>query len=260
MKTVFHSLLFAALLSSAQLAIQAQSLSFHYLGHSAFLIIFDNGSSILCDYGQPNAYEEYGWSSPVMDIGTYRPTLCTVSHTHADHYDSCRIAACTHRVLCSNDTLEINGIRIIPFAVAENDALQPDNRAYLIEYEGIRVLHLGDCQADILDRERPETARRISQLPQNCDVVLLPIEGRNKLLNQLEQYISILQPETIIPMHYWSEEYKEAFLERMEQVSKTNGTEYRIVRELNSSYSYVPGGERNEVLIISLTPAPYTEK
>ena len=70
-------------------------------------------------------------------------------------------------------TLEINGIRIIPFAVAENDALQPDNRAYLIEYEGIRVLHLGDCQADILDRERPETARRISQLPQNCDVVVI---------------------------------------------------------------------------------------
>ena len=57
-------LLFISLMSPATRA-RESSVQFHYLGHSSFLILFDNGISILTDYGKPNAWVEYGWDSPI---------------------------------------------------------------------------------------------------------------------------------------------------------------------------------------------------
>ncbi len=54
----------------------------YYLGHSSFVLAFDNGVTILIDYGQSRAY---GLDSPIYDVGYCRPTLVTYSHHHKDH-------------------------------------------------------------------------------------------------------------------------------------------------------------------------------
>ena len=83
--------LIAVLLSFQSLtAAQDASVTFHYLGHSSFLIFFDNESSVLTDYGKENAWADYGWDSPIYDIGDFRPDIITYSHYHEDHFDSTR--------------------------------------------------------------------------------------------------------------------------------------------------------------------------
>ena len=62
------------------------------MGHSSFIIQFDNGISILTDYGKYNAWVQWGWDSPIHDIGDFVPDIMTYSHTHhEDHYDVDRI-------------------------------------------------------------------------------------------------------------------------------------------------------------------------
>jgi hypothetical protein len=46
----------------------------HYLGHSAFVLQFNKGVSILTDYGQSRAY---GLDSPIYDVGDFQPTIVT---------------------------------------------------------------------------------------------------------------------------------------------------------------------------------------
>ena len=62
----------------------------HYLGHSSFVLSFDNGVDIVTDYGKENAWLEWGWDSPIHSIGDLIPKVMTYSHTHCDHYDQNR--------------------------------------------------------------------------------------------------------------------------------------------------------------------------
>ena len=59
----------------------------HYLGHSAFVLQFDNGINVVTDYGKENAWVAWGWNSPINDIGDLIPDVMTFSHQHEDHND-----------------------------------------------------------------------------------------------------------------------------------------------------------------------------
>jgi L-ascorbate metabolism protein UlaG (beta-lactamase superfamily) len=54
----------------------------HYLGHASFVLRFENGESILLDYGVSNAY---GLASPVFDLSGAEPSIVAFSHDHPDH-------------------------------------------------------------------------------------------------------------------------------------------------------------------------------
>ena len=69
------------------------SVSIQHLGHSCFYIDFCGEVAVLTDYGKPNAYMEYGWSSLIRDIGDLHPDILTYSHLHEDHYDPVRAKA-----------------------------------------------------------------------------------------------------------------------------------------------------------------------
>ena len=58
------------------------SVTFQYLGHSCFYIDFCGEVAVLTDYGKPDAYKEYGWSSPIRDMGGLHPDILTYSHLH----------------------------------------------------------------------------------------------------------------------------------------------------------------------------------
>jgi len=73
----------------------------HYLGHSAVFFDFNKKVTVLCDYGEENAYLKWGWDSPVYDAGEPGPDIITYSHRHEDHFDENRAS--------HYDAIRING-------------------------------------------------------------------------------------------------------------------------------------------------------
>ena len=118
----------------------------HYLGHASFVLRFGNGVDVLTDYGSPNAWAEWGWDSPIHDVGDLVPDVVTYSHTHhADHCDPDRRPGGIPHILTGLDSLSLAGLEIVPIRTSELSLDDTDNTSYLFSYAGLRILHLGDC-------------------------------------------------------------------------------------------------------------------
>ena len=237
---------------------QNTTIRFFYLGHSSFLIFFDEKTSVLTDYGKANAWIDYGWDSPVNNIGDFIPTVITYSHTHDDHYDSTRIPGDVDYILKSPDTLTVNNLYILPVATSENDIHEKNNTSYLFEYEGIKIMHLGDCQANIINVDSADNKKYIkNNIPADCDVLLMPIEGTSKYIPQAESFINIVQPKIIIPMHYWSEAYKKDFFDYLHN---QKDKKYRIVNLNTSEFVYTYREKTDSIYVININPSEFNNK
>ncbi len=129
---------------------QKNGVKLHYLGHSAVFMDFNKKVTVLCDYGKENAYLEWGWDSPIYDAGEPGPDIISYSHHHEDHYDEKGAEKYQAiRIDGSVDTL-IGKLSINSFESSETDISLYDNYSYLFSIDDIRILHLGDCQADIM--------------------------------------------------------------------------------------------------------------
>jgi L-ascorbate metabolism protein UlaG (beta-lactamase superfamily) len=235
---------------------QNDSVKFYYLGHSSFLILFDNEFSVLADYGKPNAYFEYGWNSPIYDIGDFQPTFVTYSHLHDDHYDSTRVPVHARYVLKNADTLKRNNLTVYPILTSEDNISIFNNHSFFLNYNGIKILHLGDCQANIINIDSIDNENYIkNNIPLDCDVILTPIEGTSKFIPQLEKFIKLIHPKVVIPMHYWSNEYKFDFLNYLEKKNFVDRSKYRIFRNINSIYTYRKSENDDSVSIIDVYPS-----
>lgn len=259
-KFIILSIFFTHLLSKNILAQENEHVvKIHYLGHSAFVLQFDNGINIVTDFGEPNAWLQWGWDSPIHDIGDLIPDVMTYSHTHhEDHYDPERIPEGVEYILTGDDSLNINGIEITPIRVCESDLNNEDNTAFLFIYHEIKILHLGDAQIQIMNIEENDVKNHMLQiLPESLDLLLMTIEGQSKFIPEAELFIDLFQPKRIIPMHYWSGEYKSDFLLYLED-QNNSGKNYQIERingsdfELNQSEIVTP------VKVISLERGPFT--
>ncbi len=230
----------------------------HYLGHASFIISFDNGTSVLTDYGKPNAYLEYGWDSPIHDIGEFTPDIMTFSHFHDDHYDSTRIPAGVEHILKEDKKMTSTGLSISPILTSEKDISVTDNISYLIKYGDLKILHLGDCQANILHIDSTTNREFIEKvIPKNCDVVLLPIESTSMFIPQAAEFIDLIKPGAVIPMHYWSNTYKSGFIDYMQNRNQENKQKYKIVTTNSSVYRFSKQAEDDIIDIIDMNPSAY---
>ena len=223
----------------------------HYLGHSSFVIDFDGKISVLTDYGKPNAYLEYGWDSPISSVGDYIPTIATYSHSHDDHFDSTRLPEGVRYILKNSDSLSIDDLSITPISTKERKSVP--NTSFLFDYKGIKVLHLGDCQENIISIDSVENLKYLEgKIPVSCDIVLVPIEGVSKFIPQVEKFIDFIHPSVIIPMHYWSDEYKSEFLNYVKDKATIEKKKYKVLKFEGSDYSYVKPERADSVLIIDI--------
>jgi L-ascorbate metabolism protein UlaG (beta-lactamase superfamily) len=234
----------------------------HYLGHASFVLQFDNGVNVLTDYGSYNAWVEWGWDSPIHDVGALVPDVMTYSHTHhADHYDESRRPRNVPHVLARGDSLAIKGIEIQPIRTSEGSLDKQDNTSYVFSYRGLRILHLGDCQANIIhitDAENREHIRAI--LPDMCDLVLVPIESQEKFVPQAEAFLDLLRPKRAIPMHYWSEAYRDEFLSYLAAQDGIGDKRYLIERVQGASYVLSSDdADHGAINVICLERAPWLD-
>ena len=191
-----------------------RSVCVHYLGHASFVLRFAE-TIVITDYGEPNAWLEWDWDSPIHDVGDVMPDLVTYSHTHhADHFDAGRLTVTPKRILRDGACAVVGGVDTCAIPMHEQDLDAADTYAYLFTFEGLRVLHLGDCQADLAGMPSPEHRERLGRfLPRNCDLVLVPIESQERHASAAIDLLRLLQPRIAVPMPYWSEDALEGFLE-----------------------------------------------
>lgn len=226
---------------------------FHYLGHSSFMISFGKNVTVLTDYGKPDAFAAYGWSSPISSNGDAIPTIATYSHSHDDHYDSTRVPKEAKYILRDSCKLKSKNLSIETFRTSEKDIKTKDNISFLFRYQDITVLHFGDCQANIFMIDSTPDREYIEKVvPKNCDVVLLPIESTKKFIPQVEKFIRLIHPKVVIPMHYWSTEYKQQFFDYL--INSNSGSLYKIIKISEGDYLYCKNEETDSISIIDISP------
>ena len=225
----------------------------HYLGHSAFVLQFDNGISVLTDYGQSRAY---GLDSPIYDVGDFQPTVITYSHHHPDHDRGTTFH--TDHVLDGLDELALEGITLQPVLTTENT--REDDTSYLITYKGFTILHMGDAQGDISRIDREDVQQHLKEIfPEPVDLLLVPIGWTRNILQEAEATVALLQPRRVIPIHYWSPAEKADFLALIADRNQTAGTTYQVQEIGSAEYDiWIDGAEVTPIQVISLEPAPFS--
>ncbi len=173
-----------------------------WFGQSSFLVTTTSGTNILID---PANFKGYHFPDSVS------ADIVTVSHEHIDHNyvkgvlgspaifrgtdDKCQ-------TFNSIDTT-IRGIRLYSISSYHNPAHTAVNAVFVYEFDGLRMVHLGDIGTVLTD----EQLRAIG----NIDILMIPVGGKytitaaeaDTIVNQLDV------KRLVIPMHYKTEAFPE---------------------------------------------------
>lgn len=136
------------------------------------------------------------------DIGLtpprFRADILLVTHQHPDHNNIETIPEGAF-VIEGPGEYEVKGVAItgIPtFHDAAGGKERGTNTAYLIEMEGIKLLHLGDYgEASI----RPETLQAFGEV----DILFIPVGSVYTIdAETAAEHVNTIEPKIVIPMHY----------------------------------------------------------
>jgi len=123
--------------------------------------------------------------------------IVTLSHSHPGHSYTAAITT-EFKVISGPGEYELKDIFITgisTFHDAEQGSKLGKNTAYLIEFEGLRLCHLGDI-GHLPDAEQMEAFRDI-------DVLLIPVGGITTISGvTAAEIVRHLSPKFAIPMHY----------------------------------------------------------
>lgn len=165
----------------------------HYHGHSEFLVETAAGQRVLFDPFP----KEVGF--PMRRVAA---DAVAVSHHHFDHDYIAKVDGNPIIVDTEGRHSPLPGLSLLG-TPAWHDEEQGKKRGmilcFLLEAEGLKVLHLGDLGA-VPDEE----LKTRLFMP---DILLIPIGGTYTLdAAQAAQTIRVLQPRVVIPMHYRTEQ------------------------------------------------------
>ncbi len=160
-----------------------------HIGHAEFLMEWENGVRLVTD-----PYDE----SCGYPVRTTEADAVLVSHHHRDHDAVSNVTGYARMIDREGETTVHPGIRITALTAA-HDAEQGAERGmtllFLIEAEGLRVVHLGDlgCLPD-------EKQEEILKKP---DVLMIPVGGTYTIdAETAKRTAEILDARIIVPMHY----------------------------------------------------------
>jgi L-ascorbate metabolism protein UlaG (beta-lactamase superfamily) len=157
-----------------------------WYGHSCFRITERNRISIVTD---PYS-DQIGLPAPRL-----KGDVVTISHHEPGHNFIEAVKGDPH-VLEGPGEYEIGGVFItgIPMHFI-SEGIARHNIGYLLEYDNLSVLHLGDL-AHVPDQSIIESMGEVN-------VLLLPVGGGNSLrASEAAEVVALVEPNFIIPMHY----------------------------------------------------------
>ena len=159
----------------------------NWFGHACFRIR-EKGVTAVTD---PHP-EELGYARPRI-----RADMVTISHAHEGH-SSVKGFRGSPRVLRSPGEYEIGGVFVtgVPtFHDARGGEESGQNVAFLFDFDGLTVCHLGDL-GHVLTQDQVEALDGVN-------VLLIPVGGISTITPaKAAEVVSILEPNIVIPMHY----------------------------------------------------------
>lgn len=166
-----------------------------WLGHACFVVTSAEGKKLVID-----PFSKLGYPSPEVSAN-----VVLVSHNHFDHstVDTIKDNPEVIRGLNSdgdwNDVDQtVAGFHIKSFACyhdSKSGVVRGKNTIFLIEVDGLRLVHLGDLGHVLNDK----TARAIGRV----DVLMIPVGGYFTIgPDEAWKVVDQLAPRVIVPMHY----------------------------------------------------------
>ena len=166
-----------------------------WYGHSCFRLTERNYVTVVTD---PYDNKIIGY-----DPLKLKAEIVTVSHDAPGHNNSEAVKGTTH-VLTGPGEFEIGGVFITAVQTDSAGKKTKDvtrNTIYVFDYDGITVAHLGDLQ-------KIPTQSEIELLG-TVNVALVPVGGGNSLnAAKAAEVVSMLEPNLVIPMHYFTPDSK----------------------------------------------------
>jgi L-ascorbate metabolism protein UlaG (beta-lactamase superfamily) len=159
-----------------------------YLGHSSFKIK-TKSASVITDPFDP---KEVG-----LKYSGVEGEIVTVSHDHKDHNAADKVSS-VKKILTGPGEYEISGISIMGYRTyhdKKEGAERGKNTVFVIEAEGLRLVHLGDIGHALNDDLVDEIG--------DVDVLMIPVGGFYTIgPKEATEVISKIEPYFVIPMHY----------------------------------------------------------
>lgn len=160
-----------------------------YFGHALFALETADGHILVTD-----PYD----SSVGYPMGRLKGDVVTVSHEHHDH-NNISLVEGNPAVLRGIGTFEpLPGIRITGFPSFHDDQegrSRGGNTLFLIETDGLRLLHLGDLGHSL----SPQAINTLGRI----DILMVPVGGYYTIdAMQATSLCHDVRPRVILPMHY----------------------------------------------------------
>jgi L-ascorbate metabolism protein UlaG (beta-lactamase superfamily) len=193
-----------------------------HIGHAEFLMETESGMRIVTDpYGEGCGY-------PVERI---RADAALVSHGHHDHNAVETLEGIQTVVDKAGEYTLAPGVKVTAikgFHDDERGSKRGETLLFLLETEGLRIVHLGDLGCP-LNEEQTEILSR-------PDILMIPVGGYYTIDGKTAaQTAKTLKARTVLPMHYrtrfnadWPISGPEAFLEAF--AGKTVRKDIEILR------------------------------
>ena len=157
-----------------------------WYGHSCFRIAERGKTTVITD-----PYSE----AIGLPVPRLKGDVVTISHDSPGHNNIDAVKGHTY-VLGGPGEYEIGGVFFngiaLPY-IGEDDTRR--NVAYMVDYDGLTILHLGDL-AYIPNQSTIQEMGEVA-------VALVPVGGGNSLrASQAAEVITLIEPSFIVPMHY----------------------------------------------------------
>lgn len=207
-----------------------------YLGHACFRI--KGKKAILVT--DPFA-DSIGLKMPLTSAD-----IVTLSHNHDDHNNSKAVGKTTRREPFVVDTpgeYEVSGVFIFGIGTkhdASNGKKRGLNTVYVINMDGMRLVHLGDLGHKLSEKQLEEI--------NGVDILFIPVGGTYTLgPKEAAAVVSQIEPRIVMPMHYQVPGLN-LKLKPVDEFLKEMGSEAKPASSLTTSREKLP--EEREVVVL----------
>ena len=233
MKKLIASFVALMLLASAAFSQEGKKVTIRWFGQSFFQIETTAGTKIVLD---PHAIEQYPRNSVQAD-------LVLISHPHLDHStltpvenrDKAKVLAGIkvngRRQEWNNIDEKFREVHVYSIGLyhdKESGMQRGRNTAFVIEFDGLRVCHLGDLGHELTDKQ--------AQAIGHVDILMIPVGGIYTINGtEAKAVVAKLKPTRyILPMHYGTKVFEDLlgpdeFLDGLKNVDKQLNTNELVI-------------------------------
>jgi len=167
-----------------------------YLGHSSFKIVV-NSSPAGIKTKTAIITDPFDSAMLGLKYSQVEGEIVTISHDHRDHNAQEKVGG-VKKVVNGPGEYEISGVSIIgypSFHDNEKGAARGKNTIYVIEAEGLRLVHLGDLGHVLAEDLINEIG--------DVDVLMIPVGGEFTIgPKDAAEIVNKIEPYFVLPMHY----------------------------------------------------------